>query len=242
MAGVLLAGSAVAGPSGVLPGNAIFSSYRTNALDVNNISMAVGGATSAIAGSPNAQEFTVAGTTSLFSLTVRLSDATAATDQGSILVYLVPNNPVPSLNLPDVTGLVLNNKTLLGTILDTSIGTTPSNVTIPISGLLSTGTYWLALVNGSDTANGGTNQFASNALWWRAGDLIGLDLGNDPGNTDAGLFNDHVAPNTTVLKSATNGAFEMQINTPEPASLALLGAGLLGLGFVRRRQTKKTAM
>jgi len=44
-----------------------------------------------------------------------------------------------------------------------------------------------------------------------------------------------------VLKNATNGAFEMQIDTPEPTSLALLGAGLTGLGFLRRRWAKKAA-
>jgi hypothetical protein len=39
----------------------------------------------------------------------------------------------------------------------------------------------------------------------------------------------------------TGNAFELQINTPEPASLALLGAAMTGLGFIRRRRARKAA-
>ncbi len=227
----------------VLPGNPLFSSYVTNAPDTNSISLIPGGATNSASGSPDAQEFTVASPTTLESITFRLSDATGATDNGSMLVYLVPNQGSGSSVLPSSMGLTLNGAVKLGTILDSSIGSSaaPTNVSINVFDQLTGGTYWIALVNGSDTTNGGTNINTSPAMWWRAGDLIGIDVGNNVGNTDAGLYNAHVAPDTLVLKNATNGAFEMQIDTPEPTSLALLGAGLTGLGFLRRRWAKKAA-
>jgi hypothetical protein len=36
----------------------------------------------------------------------------------------------------------------------------------------------------------------------------------------------------------STGAYEMVVETPEPASIAIVGAGLAGLGFFRRRMQK----
>jgi hypothetical protein len=235
LASLLVAGSANAG---LLPGNALFSSYVTNSLDANNVALHTGAG--ALGGSPAAQEFTTSLATTLGSLTLRLSDPNPS-DGGSLLVYLTPNNPTPSLNIPSSIGHQLTGSVLLGTILDSSLTSTASNITLPISAAVAAGTYWIALVNGSDTNNGGSNSFSTNALWWRTGDLTGLDVGNNAGNTDFGLYNAHITPGASVITSVTSNSFEMQINTPEPASLILLSAGMMALGFVRRRQAKKSA-
>jgi len=240
VAGLLAAGSAYATPGpGVLPGGqAIFSSFVTNAFNTNTIPLHVASAgPPAVGGSPDAQEFTMAATSQITSLTFELSDPNPG-DGGSILVYLVPNG---SGNVPPSSGLKLTGASLLGTINDSSLTSSASAITIGTNAVAPAGTDWIALVDASDTLNGGTNTDISGALWYRAGDLIGLNVGNNPNNTVAGLFNAHVVAGASVLSSVNTNVFELQIDTPEPASLALLAAGVTGLGFVRRHRSKKSA-
>jgi hypothetical protein len=197
-----------------------------------------------------AQQFFVSAPATLTSLDLRLTDSTP-NDGGSILVYLVGDN---GSGFPSNTGTpshnVLTNSTLLGTILDSSLPSTTTagcsfgagatinacNTVLEVNDFISTpGDYWIALVNGSDAANGGSG-LGSNAVWWRAGDNLGLNA--------TGMNNAHV--NASGILTEQNPlniiqSFEMQVNTPEPGSLALLGAGMTGLGLIRRRLSKKSA-
>jgi hypothetical protein len=232
LAGALLAGSAHATPGpGVLPGSALFSSFVTNAYDSNSVALhAPSAITPTQGGSPAAQEFFAPSATTITDMVFRLSDS-APTPGGSLLVYLVQNG---TGNFPSSSGISLTNDVLLGSILDSSLTSTASNVlfTPSIAGsgtITAPGDYWIALV-GTSTSD--------QAVWWRAGDTIGLNVGNT-GNSTAGLYNSHVVPSGTSMTSVNTNSFELQINTPEPASLALLGAGMAGLGIIRRRQNKK---
>jgi hypothetical protein len=249
LAGVLMAGSANAG---VLAGNAIYSSFVTNSPDTatpSNYALTTGALR--VAGSPLAQEFSVGATTQLSSLWLRLSDA-SPTDGGSILVYLVPNNPVTSLPTNNAS-LQLTGTTLLGTIFDSALPTPSSdgcqfgglspninscNTSLSINDTVSAGNYWIALVNGSDANNGGTNNSSSGAVWWRSAGSVD---GSNPGINTTGNFSANVAVNG-ALTNGQHAAFELQVNAaPEPTTLALLGAGLAALGFVNRRRSKKSA-
>tara|TARA_R110002049_G_scaffold285710_1_gene467239 strand:- start:232 stop:894 length:663 start_codon:yes stop_codon:yes gene_type:complete len=82
-------------------------------------------------------------------------------------------------------------------------------------------------------------------------ELMGISLGSsifnglaesivDPGVASTGIFIGSGFEGTNVLVSSANGmtyqSFEVSVN--EPATLALLGLGLIGLGFARRNQAK----
>jgi hypothetical protein len=192
---------------------------------------------------PLGDSFLVSSSEWVQSVTLGLKDSTV--DTGSVLVYLVPNNPTSGApTLPSVSsGTTLSGGQLLGTILDSSMTTTFSDVTLAAGLTLSPGTYWIELVDGNSAANGNGNPVPTAAQWAYNLDLGGVGVpssgnassyanANNNGLTGPALSNSPGFVGDPVV-------FELQVQTPEPASMAILGVGLIGLGFSRRRGSKK---
>lgn len=191
---------------------------------------------------PMGDAFTAAAAETISSVTVQLIDPVASTnvtDAGSILVYLVPSVG----NLPSATGLTLSNNIFLGSILDNSLlgNSVVNNVTLNTNAAISAGDYWLVLTSGSDPVNfhGTKNTVASTAGWAElqastAGSAIGMPATN---------FSEYTDPTNKFLVDAINGyvflaQIQATVDTPEPASLVVLGSALMGLGISRRRRSK----
>ncbi len=180
-----------------------------------------------------AQSFHTAGATTITKLQFGLSGWDTGSTS-SFMVYLLNDiggtsttagNPIAT-PFPAPNGSVADFATgiLIGTFSDSTLTVDPNNphvftmanLNVPVSA----GEHWIGIVGPA----------ADYALWWYNLD----DAGVGTAGQKSFAFDPGFGMYTTYL--AADGAFQMLVETPEPATLAVLGAGLAGLGFMRRRK------
>ena len=234
----LFIGATVLLSHGIARATTIYDSVDINPADLNSGSDPVA---PNLAG-PNAASFASGLPQILSSVSLELS-ADNPSDGGSLSVVLMPDNngeppysfvAAPGAGLPTNGITTFTGATVLATLLDSSLSSTPSLVTINTSVPLAVGTYWIGLETTlvpdsiSDPVAG---TYGSAEWWWTY---------SDP-NTAVGFeFNAIGGPYSFP---AGAGPYEMIVDTsltvPEPGTFSVLAGGLAGLGYIRRRTANK---
>lgn len=157
---------------------------------------------------------------------------------GSTMIYLVPDNgsgsgagqfgiPTIADNLGNFTSL--SGSQLIATVSDTSLSSSFSLVNIWVNPMIATQNqeYWVVAISNA----------SSSFEWSYAGDASGVGTGGQAWVNDSGTPGTNLTP-----ISDSQGGYQMVVETPEPTTVAILGGGLAGLGYFRRKVAKKGSM
>ncbi len=191
-----------------------------------------------------AQSFAVNGTPNL-TITLDLSPTNPA-DGFSILVYIYADdqsngggntagNPILATNSNGTVTGFGSPSVLVATISDSSLAATVSGLTTAVtfnapgsalttSNIGGSNEYWIGIATGT-----------TGDAWWYNGDGLGV-------GTSGQAYYTNVSPTNlaSLTSSVTGQAFQGIVSdAPEPTTLAIIGAGLTGLGYARRRRNTK---
>ncbi len=196
----------------------------------NDLGGGLSGASVAVGGdSPLAQSFTVTpgGVLELSNIGLVLNNGGNSGGVSSIVVTL-------NADLAGAPGSVLAT---LGTLADSAL--TSSSAVYNFWGqaytLTSGATYW---IEAQDTYAGSTASLATTAVWEQASGIASGDIGVENQHT---LADGLVLSNGTIASAGSN-PLQMSVDAPEPATLAVLGVGLAGIGWARRRRAASKAV
>lgn len=182
-----------------------------------------------ISGNANALADSFTAATPNFSQIRLLLSADNPSDGGSSQVYLVADDGTGSRGVAGAPDLRVTKP--LGLIADSSLAKVGSGTSVvslfasaPAFATLNS-EYWIELV---PTAG-------SSVEWYYAAGNNGVgEIGQ------ASYYTVNNAGSTIVPDSNTSfgGPYDLIVDTPEPAGIAILGSGLAALGYLRRRNAK----
>ncbi len=178
-------------------------------------------------------EFTPSGSNSIMSFTGSCGgsscvagDAYIGSNVGTYEMWITGNNPILSPSgTPNIYAVNMNGGTMNFSF---SVGTSTFAGTIQLTTLSNTSAPEFI---GTLTVSSSTGIFAA---LWKAGSIVPLDftISMSPGSPSIG-------GTTVATGTISSGEITGGTPAPEPASIALIGSGLLAIGgFVKRRMRK----
>jgi len=145
----------------------------------------------------------------------------------------------PAIGTPEIYGLHLNSinagggtGTLTVMITDTNLTKLNAPFMTSLGGLTGGTTSFATYISASNT------EFSLDTLLSASGPYSGAFSATDSGSI-SGLTNPYsmtLVGYITHNQATASSSFDYQVTVPEPMTLALFGAGLVGMGFVGRRK------